>query len=149
LTLCARHPFKMGGTNATFLVRLFHFLCSLPVERLYCKRPIQCLASSKILTPHPLTAGRVCFPRLWRGGGHTHWVERGWGVNILEDARHSSVLYICKYFVSLPFVSTATRVVEGAGGPEAADHQSYLNKNFCIDDNTKYQHLYTIKDCGL
>jgi hypothetical protein len=26
-------------------------------------------------------------------------VERGWGVNILEEARHSSVLYICKYFV--------------------------------------------------
>jgi hypothetical protein len=26
----------------------------------------------------------------WRGG---------WGVNILEDGRHSSVLYICKYFV--------------------------------------------------
>jgi hypothetical protein len=22
-----------------------------------------------------------------------------WGANILEDARHSSVLYICKYFV--------------------------------------------------
>jgi hypothetical protein len=30
-------------------------------------------------------------------------VERGWGVNILEDARHSSVLYICKYFVASPF----------------------------------------------
>jgi hypothetical protein len=29
------------------------------------------------------------------GGGHTHWVERGWG----EDVRHCSVLYICKYFV--------------------------------------------------
>ncbi len=28
----------------------------------------------------------------WRGGG---------GVNILEDARHSSVLYICKYFVDI------------------------------------------------
>ncbi len=26
----------------------------------------------------------------WRGG---------WEVNILEDAKHSSVLYICKYFV--------------------------------------------------
>ncbi len=26
----------------------------------------------------------------WRGG---------WGVNILEDARHSSVLYVCTYFV--------------------------------------------------
>jgi hypothetical protein len=31
------------------------------------------------------------------GGGLTRWVERrGWGVNSLEDARHCSVLYICK-----------------------------------------------------
>ncbi len=39
------------------------------------------------------------------GGGHTRWVEKGggWGVNILEDARHSSVVYICKYFVRSPF----------------------------------------------
>ncbi len=27
----------------------------------------------------------------------------GLGVNILEDARHSSVLYICKYYVIDPF----------------------------------------------
>ncbi len=27
------------------------------------------------------------------GGGHTRWVERGWGVNSLEDARQCSVLY--------------------------------------------------------
>jgi hypothetical protein len=33
------------------------------------------------------------------GGGQARWVKRGWGVNILEDARHCSVLYICKYFV--------------------------------------------------
>ncbi len=33
------------------------------------------------------------------GGGLTRWVERGWGVNILEDARHCSVLFIRKYFV--------------------------------------------------
>jgi hypothetical protein len=26
----------------------------------------------------------------WRGG---------WGVNILEDAKHSSVLYVCKYLL--------------------------------------------------
>ncbi len=26
-------------------------------------------------------------------------MERGWGVKILEDTRHSYVLYICKYFV--------------------------------------------------
>ncbi len=32
------------------------------------------------------------------GGGHTSWVERGWGVNSSEDARHCSVLY--KQYVS-------------------------------------------------
>ncbi len=42
-------------------------------------------------SPHPFGAG----------GGHTRWVERGGGggVNILEDVRHSSVVYVCKYFV--------------------------------------------------
>jgi hypothetical protein len=52
------------------------------LERVYCKRPIQCLSSSKILTTHPLTARRVCTPPPlpplvrgedtlagWRGGG--------------------------------------------------------------------------------
>jgi hypothetical protein len=66
------------------------------VEGLYCKRPIQCLASSEQLTPHPLTARRVCTtPPLVRRGGHTRWVERG-GVNSSEDARHCNVLFICK-----------------------------------------------------
>ncbi len=37
-------------------------------EGLHCKRPIQCLASPEILTPHPLTARRVCTPCLWCGG---------------------------------------------------------------------------------
>jgi hypothetical protein len=36
-------------------------------------------------------------------GEDTRWVERGWGVNSSEDARHCSVLYICKYFVVLAF----------------------------------------------
>jgi hypothetical protein len=40
-------------------------------------------------------------PAFGAGGGHTRWVEKwGGGVNILEDARYSSVLYICKYFES-------------------------------------------------
>jgi hypothetical protein len=39
--------------------------------------------------PHPLTAREDTLAG-WRGGG---------GVNILEVARHCSVLYICKYFV--------------------------------------------------
>jgi hypothetical protein len=69
-------------------------------KRLYCKRPILWLASSELLTPIPLTARRVCTTRLWCGG-RTHWLggEGGGGVNILEGARHSSVLYIRKYFV--------------------------------------------------
>jgi hypothetical protein len=71
------------------------------VEGLYCKRPIQCLASSEILTPHPLTARRVCTPQpLVRGGGRTHSLGgKAVGVNSSVDARHCSVLYICKYFV--------------------------------------------------
>ncbi len=40
-------------------------------------------------------------------GGHTRWVERGWGVNISEDARHCSVLYTCKYFVVLDLILSA------------------------------------------
>ncbi len=54
----------------------------LGVERLYCKRPILCLASSEILTPTPLTARRVCSvpPAFGAGGGHTHWAGLGvWG----------------------------------------------------------------------
>ncbi len=53
------------------------------VEGLYCKRLIQCLASSP-----PRRGGRTHSG--WRGSG---------GVNSSEDARHCSVLYICDYFV--------------------------------------------------
>jgi hypothetical protein len=39
---------------------------------------------------------------LWCGGGHTRWVEREWGVNSSEDARHCYVIYMCRYFVVPP-----------------------------------------------
>jgi hypothetical protein len=69
-----------------------HMRYSYSVEGLYCKRPIQCMASSKILTPHPLTARRVWTPppAFGAGGGQTRWVERGWEVNILEDAENQN-----------------------------------------------------------
>ena len=41
----------------------------------------------------------------WRGG----W---GGGVNILEDARHCSVLYIRKYFVGSPDVSLLLQIAQ-------------------------------------
>jgi hypothetical protein len=65
------------------------------------ERPIQCLASSEILTPPPppLRPASVYPSAFGAGGGHTRWVERGWEVNSSEDARHCSVLYISKYFV--------------------------------------------------
>ncbi len=61
-------------------------------------------------------------PAFGAGGGHTRWVERGGGVNILEDARHSSVLYICKYFVDLYIFGGRIRSSEAAmdGGARSA-----------------------------
>ncbi len=65
------------------------------------------------IDPHtPLNARRLWgTPRLWCGGRtHSLGGEGGWGVNILEDARHSSVLYICKYFVGSNHCN-ATRIL--------------------------------------
>jgi hypothetical protein len=52
------------------------------------------------IDPHPLTARRVCIPPPLVLGEDTlaGW-RGGCGINILEDARHCSVLYICNYFV--------------------------------------------------
>jgi hypothetical protein len=64
------------------------------VEGLYCQRPIQCLASSKILTPHPLTTRLVCTPPPLVRGEDTLAGGRGggWGsiFGILEDALYST-----------------------------------------------------------
>jgi hypothetical protein len=49
--------------------------------------------------PIPVTAQRVCTPPLVRGEDTLAGWRGGWTVNILDDARHSSVLYACKYFV--------------------------------------------------
>jgi hypothetical protein len=60
--------FYAQKSNDDFAVSfLLLFFCGYTVEGLYCKRPIQCLASFEILTPHPLTARRFCTLRLWCG----------------------------------------------------------------------------------
>ncbi len=48
------------------------------------------------IDPHPLTARRVCNPpppRLWWGGGHTRWVERGWGGGSIFWKTPNTALY--------------------------------------------------------
>ncbi len=62
------------------------------VEGLYCKRPIQCLASSALLTPTPsppLVRGEDTLAG-WRGGG----------VSIVRKTPNTALYYICKYFVT-------------------------------------------------
>ncbi len=80
----------------------------LSVEELYCKRPIQCSGVFQNIDPH--APRRVCTPR--------HW----WGVNSLEDARHCSVLYLCKYFVELS-------IAEGKGGKEGLTKEKGGQRN--------------------
>jgi hypothetical protein len=56
---------------------------------LHIKSTEQCLASSKLLTPHPpLHPAGVSSPRTKGGPNNTRRAVRGWGVNISEDARH-------------------------------------------------------------
>jgi hypothetical protein len=76
--------------------------------RNYCKRPVLWLASSKILTPHPPHR-----PAFGAGGDTLAGWRGGWGVYILEDVRHSSVLYVCKYFVDAPFHGNSNDIIGG------------------------------------
>jgi hypothetical protein len=50
------------------------------------------------MTPHPLTARRVCTPAFGAGGGHSRWVERGWGVNSSKDASTVCTVYACTLY---------------------------------------------------
>jgi hypothetical protein len=54
------------------------------------------------IDPPPPSPPGECVPPAGGAGEDTlaGW-RMGWGDNILEDAKHSSVLYICKYFVGL------------------------------------------------
>jgi hypothetical protein len=77
-------------------------------------------------TPPPHRPASVYPPAFGAGGGRTRWVERWWGVNSSEDARHCSVLYICKYFVPVrvhlrapPPRDTAGQEAEGGRGGTA------------------------------
>jgi hypothetical protein len=57
------------------------------------------------IDPPPPSPPGECVPLAFGGGGgRTHSLVGGVGVKILEDVRHSSVLYVCKYFVGASLV---------------------------------------------
>jgi hypothetical protein len=106
------HPSLIPGFGQYEMLNRFHpshhlydhpcFLCSpIAVEGLRCKRPIQCLASSKILTPH--RPARVYPAAFGAEGGHTNWVERGVGGQYFgrRQILLCTLLYIRKYFVAI------------------------------------------------
>ncbi len=106
-------------------------LSTWTVERLFCKRPILCLASSKILTPPPPSLpGEYVTPAILMRGGHPRWVEGG-GCQYLEDARHSSVLYICKYFVTQTIEGTRTRSLCILSRTFKVMHRSNITEVYC------------------
>jgi hypothetical protein len=70
------------------------------------------------IDPHPPTARRVCTPRLWCGG-RTHSLVGVGGGGQFEDVRHSSVFYVCKYFVLYSLAAcccSGTGSLVGTGG---------------------------------
>jgi hypothetical protein len=69
-------------------------------------------------------------PLVRAGGGHTRWVERGWGVNILEDARHCSVLYIHKYFVVPTVYTLLMRYELQLNFPPSGGKNWFINRRF-------------------
>ncbi len=109
------------------------------VERFNCKRPIQCLASSKILKiidpPPPHCPASVYPPPLVRGRTHSLGGEGGRGVNIFEDARHCSVVYIRKYFVGSPDVSLLLQIAQVC----LLTHTKTLSHNIFLPYRTRMQ----------
>jgi hypothetical protein len=105
-----------------------------PVQGLYCKRPIQCLASSKLL-PHPLTARRVCTPHLWCGGRTQTLGGEGVGGGSIFWKTPDTALYST-------FVSTLCMAAPlSCSGPLHLAQQVYFSQ-LCQQDHAWHQRFY-------
>ena len=68
--LCVGCRYRLGIVGLSCRYQLYIEVWIVgTVEELNCKRPIQCLAPSKMLTHHPLTARWVCTGAFGAGGG--------------------------------------------------------------------------------
>ncbi len=103
-------PFTQFRTVGSGFVRRWKHPTWLPyvgawgttVERLYCKRPILCLSSSKILTPHPPYRPAIVYPTPFGAGGRKHSLGvEGGGGSIFWKMRDTVLYstYVRKYFV--------------------------------------------------
>ncbi len=104
---CRRSPLVKtkytAGPHSEFVqkrvTKVWLLLKGLSVEGLYCKRPIQCLASSEILTPTP---SPPAFGG-WVGGGG--WVRThslgGEGVGVQHFGRGQTKLLCTLYIITL------------------------------------------------
>jgi hypothetical protein len=81
----------MGTVYSPKVFFLFIAECSAIRRGINCKRPIQCLASSEILTTRPLTDRRVYPPRLWCGGRTHSLGGEGVGVRKTPDTALYSI----------------------------------------------------------
>jgi hypothetical protein len=79
--------------------------------------------------PHPLVRGEDTLAE-WKGR---------WGVNILEDARHSSVLYI--YTVSTVRVYLIKTVESPVGGGEGGEYGASQLQGTSSNFERRLQHL--------
>jgi hypothetical protein len=106
--ICPRWRYTISHSFYIVLLSKTHcreFLSQNPstVERLllYEANPMSCVFQN-IDPPPPSPPGDCVPPRLCLGGEDTlaGW-RGGWGVNILEDAKHSSVLYLYRILFAL------------------------------------------------
>ncbi len=98
------------------------------VVGLYCKRPIQCLASSELSTPHSLTALRVCtLPPLVRGEDTlAGW--RGAGGSIVRKTPDTALysIYVSTLWGALYAITTSTCEAIHGKSPTILLLSSYL-----------------------
>ncbi len=109
-------PFFAAILNPAWIMGAVGFQLLLPnccncrweetVEWLYCKRPIQCLASSELLNPTPhRPASVIVYPplRLWCGGRTHSLVGEGVGGSIVRKTPDTALysIYVSTLLLSL------------------------------------------------
>ncbi len=101
------------------------------VEGLYCKRPIQGLASSEILTPPPPPSPHrpaSVYPRLWCGG-RTHWLG-GEGVGGWSIARKTLDTAVYSIYVSTLWHTQSGESPGWGGGGGVSEFKNINKKPF-------------------